>query len=51
VKELLMTTGFGGVWLDQGVDNVDLFLKEFETRLKDIELQRIRQSIPQLSRA
>ena len=39
VKNLLFTTGFGDVWLAQGVANERVFLKQFKLRLRDMYMQ------------
>ena len=39
IRLLLYTTGFGHVWLAQGVGNTELFLHTFKLRLSDISLQ------------
>lgn len=39
VKDLLCRYGFGNVWLQQGVGNVDVFLTCFKQRMKDIYCQ------------
>ena len=40
VKQLLFSTGFGYIWLQQFVYNKQLFLEEFKLRLCDIEKQK-----------
>ena len=39
VKLLLCSTGFGHVWINQGVGNIELFLSDFKQRLYDMSLQ------------
>ena len=39
VKNILFLYGFGEVWLNQGVRNVELFVNEFKQRLLDCEIQ------------
>ena len=39
VKHILLSYGFGHVWYNQGVENVNVFLKEFKQRLLDCEIQ------------
>ena len=39
IRDILSKTGFLEVWLNQGVNNVNLFLLEFKQRLVDIYLQ------------
>ncbi len=39
VKELLFKYGFGIVWMEQGVGNVDLFLHRFNERVRDCYIQ------------
>lgn len=39
IKQLLYTHGFGEVWFNQGVGNVDLFLCTFKQRLIDMSNQ------------
>lgn len=39
VKNLLFATGFGVVWISQGVENEVLFINEFRQRCFDIEQQ------------
>ena len=34
IREILYKYGFQDVWLNQGVNNVDLFLHEFKDRVK-----------------
>ena len=45
VKRMLNTLGFGDVWLYQGVNNIELFLKLFEQRVNDNALQLWNQSL------
>lgn len=39
IKNALLSYGFGIVWYNQGVENIDVFLKEFKRRLLDCEIQ------------
>ena len=39
VRTLLFESGFGYVWMAQGVGDVNNFLKEFEVRVKDMAIQ------------
>jgi len=39
VKSLLYKYGFGEVWLQQGVGNIELFTEQFLRRCKDIDIQ------------
>ena len=39
VKILLNKYGFGMVWLQQGVGNIDMFLSQFKMRLEDVLCQ------------
>lgn len=39
VKHLLNTTGFGDIWLSQGVNNPDAFILAFQQRVHDIYKQ------------
>ena len=39
VKELLFTTGFGNIWLDQSIDSQPNFIECFKQRLRDTYLQ------------
>jgi hypothetical protein len=45
IKNLLYSTGFGYIWENHGPANELLFLKSFETRLKDMFLQNWSASI------
>jgi hypothetical protein len=39
VREILCMYGFGFVWYNQGVEDIDGFMKEFKLRLIDCEMQ------------
>ena len=39
LKQLLFSNGFGHVWISQGVDNAELFLKALILRMTDIAKQ------------
>ena len=39
VRDVLFRTGFGDVWLNQGVERIEIFLKHFKTTLLDIDMQ------------
>ena len=39
VKNLLFAYGFGFVWLNQGVENENIFITEFKLRCRDIDIQ------------
>ena len=39
VKNLLFAYGFGFVWLNQGVENENVFISEFKLRCRDIDTQ------------
>lgn len=45
LKELLFENGFGYIWNNQGVRDVNLFLFNFQRRLKDIYIQNWQESI------
>ena len=49
VKSLLLSYGFGHVWFQQGVGNIDLFLREFRQRLEDTARQTCLASIRESS--
>ena len=50
IKKLLQENGFGSVWLEQGVENITHFMKDLETRLKDIEIQNWRREKQDVSK-
>ena len=39
IKYMLCTYGFGDVWINQGVGNIDMFLCTFKQRLVDTSAQ------------
>ena len=45
IRNCLQTAGYGYVWVNQSVQNETYFLKSFDTRLKDIFLQKWNESI------
>ena len=49
VKNLLETNGFGFVWRNQGVDNINLFLAQFKQRLQDCFIQKNDEEINNVS--
>ena len=50
IKYLLNIFGFGHVWLEQGVGNVDYFMEIFRQRLKDCIVQRWQSDINESSK-
>lgn len=51
VRDLLMSIGFGDVWMQQYVGDEKLFLSLIQTRLRDIELQNLRERVNQSGKA
>ena len=49
VKNILNSTGFGHVWINQGVANEENFLDSIKTRLYDIDAQNWFQSVSTMS--
>ncbi len=39
IRKLLYTYGFGHVWLQQGVGDIDMFIKQFKSRVNDMGQQ------------
>ena len=50
VRDLLFRTGLGDVWLNQGVERIEIFLKHFKTRLLDIDMQTQNSDIQDMDR-
>ena len=50
-KNLLQTTGFTYVWLNQGVENVSVFKNDFAQRIKDIYIQDWDEQLNKLTRS
>ena len=50
VKNLLFTTGFGSVWINQGVGNEEMFMLQFKQRLRDINFQTWLSSIENMEK-
>lgn len=50
VRDLLFRTGFGDVWLNQGVGRIEIFIKHFKTRLLDIDMQTQNSDIQDMDR-
>ena len=45
IRNLLFSTGFGEVWLNQGVGHVDNFMRTFKQRLVDMDKQMLNMDI------
>ena len=50
IRDLLFKTVFGEVWLNQGIGQVDVFLKVFKTRVFDIDMQTQSSEIQDMDR-
>ena len=50
IRDLLFRTGFGEVWLNQGVGHVEAFLKVFKTRTFDMDMQTQSSEIQKMDR-
>ena len=50
IRNLLFSSGFGEVWLNQGVGNKQAFLKFFKQRLKDMDMQSLNMDIQDMDR-
>ena len=50
IRDLLFKTEFGEVWLNQGIGQVDVFLKVFKTRVFDIDMQTQSSEIQDMDR-
>ena len=51
IRDLLLYYGFGEVWYNQGVGDINTFMKIFKMRLKDINLQEWRLRLESSTRA
>ena len=51
VRDLLYNTGFGVVWLNQGVQSIGIFIKQFNHRIKDNFMQNWDSDLETMSRA
>lgn len=45
IRRLLYSCGFGHVWINQGVGNIDIFCKQLSLRLRDIDVQNWHDSL------
>ena len=50
IREILFKTGFGYVWINQGVSNVNKFITVFKQRLVDRHLQEWSASVSEKER-
>ena len=50
ISNLLFSSGFGEVWLNQGVGHINSFLRVFKQRLIDMDIQTLNMDIREMDR-